>query len=410
MKKLFLTLAIAAVASSSVFAQEKLVKQVEREAKKDKADYKMVRQQLAPALVNPESANMARTWYVAGLIDEKEAEKYFIMQTLGQQLDAQGQKTFYTAIYNMVGNYFKADSLDALPNAKGKVKRKYDKKIREGLEKYYPYLINAGATKMDAKDFEGSHKYFDKYMEVRRSPIFEGTDHANMDSTAMQIGFFNAYTASQIEGNLKNAIAEYEKIKTVPYRQNDVYQLLVSSYAQEKDTVNMLKTLEEGKKLFPQEPFYLHNLINIYITKGENEQAKKYLDNAISEDPKNKQLYYVMATLYEQGFKDAQKAQSYYEKALEIDPQYKEAFIGLGRIYYNQAAQIQSDANAITDQVKYKAELDKAKELFKKALPYFEKVVELDPENSEYLIALRGIYYNLGMDAKYNEIEKKLNK
>ncbi|MDO4695155.1 MAG: hypothetical protein Q4A53_00215, partial [Porphyromonas sp.] len=258
-------------------------------------------------------------------------------------------------------------------------------------------------------DYDNAHKFFKQYLNVKKLEMFQGTPIAEQDSMSMQIGFFSAYAASKMKDNLKNAIAEYEEIKNVDYRRNDVYQLLASAYMELGDSVNYERILGEGAAIFPKEKYFVFNLINIFVRKGEHEKAKVFLEKAIAQDPQNKQLYNVLATVYEQGFKDIAKAEEIYGQVLALDPTYAEAIIGLGRIYYNQAVAIQSEANSINDVKKYKAKDAEAKVLFKKALPYFEKAVELESTNTEYLMALRGIYYNLDMNDKMEEIEKRIS-
>ncbi len=404
MKRTILLAVLGLAAAAPSFAQESVVKQVERMAKKDGANLDEARKLIAPALTNPETANSAHAWYVAGLIEEKAVDAGYLSLSLGKEIN---EPKFYKAVEAMTDYYMKADSLDALPNEKGKVRRKYDDKIQKALQTYYQFLVNGGGAAMDKRDFEGAHRMFKKFMDVKNMSLFRGTPIAETDSMSMQIGFFSAYAASQIPNNIEGAIAEYEAIKNVPYRQNDVYQLLAQSYLNASDTAKYVATLEEGSKLFPQENFYLFNMINTYIQQGKHEQAKNYLEKVIAENPNDKQLYFVLATVYEQGFQNSAKAEENFQKALAIDPQYGDAVIGLGRIYYNQAANVQSEANAITgSQAEYDKANQKAQELFKKALPYFEKAVQIEPDNMQYLVALRGIYYNLKMDDKYNEMEK----
>lgn len=401
-KVLVLATFCLACSLTTATAQTKVVKQVERIVKGDKPDLNQARTLIAPALTDPESKDDARTWYVAGSIEEKAVDLGKINMSLNKDVD---EEAFYTALYNMFPLYLKADSLDQLPNAKGKVKRKFEKEIRKALQENVNFLVNGGSLYLDKKDFANAHKYFQTFMQLKKNPIFEGTPIATPDSLSMQIGFFSAYTASQMENNMKQAIAEYESIKDVDYRRNEVYQLLAGAYQSVNDSVNYVKTLEEGASTFNNDKFFLFNLINVYIRSGEHDKAKDFLEKAIAADPKNTQLYNVLGTVYEQGFKDVAKAEECFRKAIEIDPNYADAIIGLGRIYYNQAVAIQSEANALTDQKKYAALNNQAKDLFKKALPYFEKAVEIDKSNTEYLMALRGIYYNLQMDKKVAEIE-----
>ena len=161
---------------------------------------------------------------------------------------------------------------------------------------------------------------------------------------------------------------------------------------------------------FPDEPYYLLSLINQYIYSNRNNEAIEYLNTAISKDPKNAQLYDVMGRVYETGVKDYAKAEEYFKKALEIDPNYVESISNLGRVYYNQGVNKQGEANMINDAKQYQVELEKAKEFFRQALPYFEKAHEMKPDEREYRIALRGIYYNLNMGDKFEAIEAEMNK
>lgn len=406
MKRLFLFAALSLAVASPALAQIKSVKQAERIAKDDKPNFAQARSIIEPTLTNPETMNDARAWYVAGLIEEKQVDMEKINMSLGKPFD---EVAFYGALYAMYPYYIKADSLDALPNEKGKVKRKFKKEIYKAMSENHGFFVNAGSYYFDKEDYASAHKFFKKYLDIKKLDMFQGTPIADQDSMSMQIGFFSAYAASKMPDNMKNAIAEYEEIKNVEYRQNDVYQLLASAYMELGDSINYERVLGEGAKVFPQEKYFVFNLINIYVRKGEHEKAKSFLEQALANDPQNKQLYNVLATVYEQGFKDVAKAEEVYRKVLAIDPAYAEAVIGLGRIYYNQAVAIQSEANMINDAKKYKAKEAEAKELFKKALPYFEKAVELESGNTEYLMALRGIYYNLDMNDKMAEIEKRIS-
>jgi tetratricopeptide (TPR) repeat protein len=239
--------------------------------------------------------------------------------------------------------------------------------------------------------------------------MFEGTQTAEKDSTFMTVQFYAAVAATQL-GDSPTAIKALERAKDTDFRQNDIYQYLAYEYQQAKDTVNFEKVLEEGMAKFPNEEYYLMNLINNYIYSGRNEKAIEYLNTAIAKDPNNSQLYHVMGMVYETGLKDYANAEKYFSKALELNPEAVESLSSLGRVYYNQGVNKQGEANMINDSKKYQEELTVAKDLFKKALPYFEKAHQLKPDESEYKIALRGIYYNLNMGPELEAIEAEMNK
>ncbi|KKB51519.1 MULTISPECIES: tetratricopeptide repeat protein [Parabacteroides] len=406
MKRLLLTVALCVAASSASFAQKKAVKEAQGIAKGDKADFTEARALIKGALENPESKDDAQTWYVAGFIEDQQFSAERTKQILGQQPN---EPVMYDALIAILPYFKKAYELDQLPNEKGKIKPKYSKDIKSILSADHVYYFNGGAYYFDQKDYKKAYDFFNQYLEISELPMFEGTQTAEKDSTFMTVQFYAAVAATQL-GDSPTAIKALERAKDTDFRQNDIYQYLAYEYQQAKDTVNFEKVLEEGMAKFPNEEYYLMNLINNYIYSGRNEKAIEYLNTAIAKDPNNSQLYHVMGMVYETGLKDYANAEKYFSKALELNPEAVESLSSLGRVYYNQGVNKQGEANMINDSKKYQEELTVAKDLFKKALPYFEKAHQLKPDESEYKIALRGIYYNLNMGPELEAIEAEMNK
>lgn len=405
MKRLLLTVALCVAASAS-FAQKKAVKEAQGIAKGDKADFTEARALIKGALENPETKDDAQTWYVAGFIEDQQFSAERTKQILGQQPN---EPVMYDALISILPYFKKAYELDQQPNEKGKIKPKYSKDIKSILGADHVYLFNGGAYYFDQKDYKKAYDFFNQYMEISDLPMFEGTQTAEKDSTYMTVQFYAAVAATQI-GDSQTAIKALERAKNTEYRQNDIYQYLCYEYQQAKDSVNYEKTLEEGMVKFPEEEWYLMNLINTYIYSGRNEKALEFLNTAIANKPNDAQLYQVKGIVYETGLKDYDNAEAAFLKAVELNPESVEAMSSLGRVYYNKGVNKQGEANMINDNKKYQEELAVAKELFKKALPYFQKAHEMKPDESEYMTALRGIYYNLNMGPELEAIEAEMNK
>lgn len=405
MKRLLLTVALCVAASAS-FAQKKAVKEAQGIAKADKADFTEARSLIKGALENPETKDDAQTWYVAGFIEDQQFSAERTKQILGQQPN---EPVMYDALIAILPYFKKAYELDQQPNEKGKIKPKYSKDIKSILSADHVYFFNGGAYFFDQKDYKKAYDFFNQYMEISDLPMFEGTQTAEKDSTYMTVQFYAAVAATQI-GDSQTAIKALERAKNTEYRQNDIYQYLCYEYQQAKDSVNYEKTLEEGMVKFPEEEWYLMNLINTYIYSGRNEKALEFLNTAIASKPNDAQLYQVKGIVYETGLKDYDNAEAAFKKAVELNPESVESMSSLGRVYYNKGVNKQGEANMINDNKKYQEELAVAKELFKKALPYFQKAHEMKPDESEYMTALRGIYYNLNMGPELEAIEAEMNK
>ena len=408
MKRVLLTVALCVAASAS-FAQKKVVNEAQSIAKGSNADFGEARTLIKGALENPETKDDAKTWYVAGFIEDQQFNAERAKQILGQQPN---EPVMYEALYGILPYFQKAYELDQLPNEKGKVKPKYTKDIKSILSANHVYLFNGGAYYFDKQEYKKAYDFFNQYVEISELPMFAGTQTAEKDSTFMTVQFYAAAAAS-LAKDYRLAIAALERAKNTPYRQYDVYQYLCYEYGEARtaqDSVMLEKTFEEGMQVFPDSAFFLNNLINTYIYSNRNEKALEMLNVAIQKNPNDANLYNVMGRVYETGLKDYANAEKNFQIALEKDPNLTDALSNIGRIYYNQGVNKLSEANMINDSKKYQEELSMAKDLFKKALPYYKKAHEAEPEKMDNMIALRGIYYNLNMGPELEAIEAEMNK
>ncbi|MDR1407327.1 MAG: tetratricopeptide repeat protein [Tannerella sp.] len=402
MKNVLLIIGLCLV-TVTAFAQKKAVSAAERISKESKPNYDEARGLIKGALSDPETKDDAKTWYIAGKIEDAQFTDENTKQILGQQPN---EPVMYEALANSLPYFMRAYELDQQPDEKGKVKPKYVKNILGTLTSNHVYYLNGGAYYFDQRDYKKACDFFEQYLDISDSPYFKDERIAQRDSNYMIVQFYLAVASTQLDDS-KLAIKNLTRAKDTPYRQNDVYQYLCYEYVQIQDSVSLEKTLEEGMKVFPDSSYYLLNLISLYISSNRDNKAIEYLNTAIARDPKNSDLYQAMGSVFEAS-KDYAKAEENYLKALENAPESPAALSNVGRIYYNQAVNKLGEANLISDATLYNQEKNVAKDFFKKALPYFEKAYNLSPNEREYMVALRGIYYNLGME-EFNEIEEKMN-
>ena len=388
------TLVLLVLMSALTFgcAQTSNVRGADRLSDGSKPNYPEARNLIKQAIENPETKDDPKTWYTAGLI---EARAFTGENQKSLKGEPQDLPNMYAALLAMHEYYTKTYEIDHQPNDKGKVRPKFEKKISKAYEDNLLYYINAGGYYMEQKDFKNALKAFQAFREIKRSPLFEGEKIAQPDSNSMMVDFFAIITAYQA-GDKQLAIKYGEELKGNGYRQNEVYQILAQTYIEEGDTANYITTMQEGLKLFPKEPYYSVNLINTYIAQNKYDEARTFLAQAIELNPENPQLYDVMGKLYEES--NEEEAIKWFSKALEVDPNYVESLCNLGRIYYNEAVEV-SDK----EEGGMAAAQKKRTALLNKALPYLQKAYSINPDASYYLLG--NIYYALGDNAKYEEIQ-----
>jgi len=408
MKKLVFTLGLCLVAVVS-FGQKKAVADALKLAKDAKPNFSEARSTIKGALENAETKDDAKTWFTAGQIESLQFDSENMKQMLGQQPD---EATMYSALNEVYPYFAKAYELDKLPDAKGKVKPKFTKDMKAILKANLPYYINGGAYFFEQRDYKKAYAFFDQYVTISDSPMMKDGEKAGdlsvVDSNYYYANYYAAIASSQIDDHAA-AISAMKRASQIDFKRNEVLQLLADEYNKAEDNANFEKTLNEGLALYPKESYYILNLINIYINSNQNEKAVEYINTAIQNDPENAQLYDVAGRVYESSLKDPAKAEEFFKKAIELEGDNAEFQSNLGRIYFNQGVSQLDEANNIADVKKYNEEKEKAKDLFRKALPFFEKAYQLDPDMGDNKMALRSIYYNLDMGDKFEEMDKIMN-
>lgn len=411
MKKYVITGVLCFIVGIS-FGQKKAVNAAKNEIKGNTPNIAEARTLIKGALVDPETANDAETWYVAGKIENKQFEVEQTKEILGRQPN---EEVMFSALERILPYFIKAAELDQLPDAKGKVKPRFLKDIRSIVRANRPFYINAGAYAYDNKDYRKAYENFKLFGDIPSLGMYDGEKWiiAKGDTTELQYKFYAAMTASFIP-DYKAAIAIYEEIKGYEYvenniyTENELYQRLVSVYAQAEDSVALENILKEGFLKFPNDDTYVLSLINLYLSSGKSGEVVSYLDKAIALNPNNAQLYDVLGQIYEIDNKP-DEALLNMKKALDMDPENIEYLSHLGRVYFNLGVEKRGESDEISDLNKSKQVFNQSQDYFKQSMPFFEKVFELDAKNREAIYALRSIYYSLGMIAQSDKMDALLN-
>jgi len=388
------------LATTVAFAQKAAVSGAEKIAKDQRGNINEARNLIKGATSHADTKDDPKTWFIAGQVEDAQFNRENTKQLLGQKPD---ESLMYQGLENSLPLFLKAYELDQRPNAKGKVAPKYAKNIKGILSVNHAYYFNGGAYYFDENNYQKAYDFFEQYIEISNLPFFAGEKTGAKDENFQMVQFYSGIVASRLN-NPELAIKAFVRAKDSPYRQYDVYNYLAYEYEQQKDSENLEKILEEGMKIFPDSSYFMLSLINNYVYSDRSDKAIDMLTTAITKNPTNSQLHLALGSVYEIGYEDTKKAEESYKKSLELDSENLMTLSYLGRIYYNQGIGILNEAS-IGDN----AEKEVANELFRKSLPYFEKAHQLDPNNFECMIGLRGIYYQLEMAKEYSEIEAKMN-
>ncbi len=378
MRKIFVFFLLISATGILSMAQKKVVRIAEREL--NKGNLKTAWDTLQVALQNEETKNDANTWFLKGLI----------LQNIAKSTDSSLLSMIDEPVKHAYEAYEKALQIDA-----GKVRQK----INLQLNDMYIIAVTRGSKEFENKNYSKALELFELSLQIETAPIFK-----NIIDTSM---YFNCGLAALNAKNYDKAIEYFSKAAQYNYNGGVTYSLLRNAYLEKGDSINALKTLQEGFEKFPNDLNVIVDLVNYYITSQKVDDALRYLNMAKEKEPNNASFYFAEGTLYEK-INDTEKAENAYRKATELDPKHFGAWYNLGVLYYNKAVKIFDEASNEKDDNKYQQMLNEGNEMLKKCIPYLEEAHKIDPKDEICAKTLRGLYFRLQMKDKLDAINTEM--
>jgi tetratricopeptide (TPR) repeat protein len=319
----------------------------------------------------------------------------------------------YQAIFQSEDNKIKKLSDDPLTEAFNSYKKalelddkgRFDNSLKVKLTLLTNDLTNQAVEAFNNNDYNKALTSFEQILDIQTIDIIKVDNPDAVDTVII----YNAGLAASNAENYEKAIKYYKEAAKHGYSGAKTYSLIASSYQMNKDTLGAIEALQEGFEKYPNDNVILTSMIQLYLDMKKTEEAMKYLDMAIEQDPKNATFHFAQGTLYEK-IENIDKAVESYSKAINADKEYFNAYYNLGALYYNEGVKQIEVANQIptSENEKYQGELAKADEWFGKSLPYMEKCHELQPDDKMTLESLKNLYYRMKDMDKYNKMLEKL--
>ncbi len=170
-----------------------------------------------------------------------------------------------------------------------------------------------------------------------------------------------------------------------------------------------IEVFNKVRNLTPSDEETLAFLSNAYINAGRSDEALETFRASVQAQPGNKYFHYNYGVLLlkAEQFEDAIRE---FKAAVDLDPNYKEAIYNLGAAYVNWGVKLKQESEDLAlrqnleEQAKYEA---MAKDKFRQALPYLERLTEIEPDDVFIWELIGRIYANLGEVEKAEQAFKK---
>ena len=287
------------------------------------------------------------------------------------------------------------DSVDALPDRKGRIELKYRKKNAEYLNIYRKNLYNGGLYFIGKQKYDEAFNMFDSFIDCLNQPLFSGMKYSESSPEVLSSAYWATYCGAMLHNDSLALKHSDLALKYMPGKEK-IMQLLANIRQSRNEDSLYCKTLRDGFAEFPQSEFFFTRLVDYYNSRSMSDSAMAVADKALATDSVNTLFMYAKANILLNIGKYPDSI-TLCDRIIASDASLSEAYYTAGVSYMNLAF--------IEEKNSGKAARAKSKAYYSKALPYMEKYREMEPEaKSKWATALYNIYLNLNMGKKFEEI------
>ncbi len=399
MKKL-MTFALCFAAIGSMSAQKANVEAAKKlSGKPDKIEE--ARSLINEAMQNPETANDAQTYFIAGKIEfdafDKDLTNSMINPASVDNLKM-GQN-----LLNGYNNYVKALPLAAVPNEKGKVDTKTPKSIVNTLKGHANDYFKAGADFFNGqKVYPEAYECFMIYADMPEQDFMQG-EKLELPDTDRGTAYFNAGLAAYSGNEIYKSADAFRKARNVGYddKQAYIYEIACWQNAAQRDST-MVQTAQEKimevadagyQKYGMEEPLFINNIVNFLVADEKYDEAVSKVNELIAANPDNAGLYGLRGFVYDRMNKDAESVND-YRKAASLDNVDFETLKNAGKKIYRTGADKWNAIEGNSEEARA-ARLDVKTNYFEAAKAIADKAKAMNSNDSDLDYLIESIDYAL---------------
>lgn len=294
-------------------------------------------------------------------------------------------------------------------------------KVKVGLKQISDFCAQAGDVSITTGKYADAAKYYMTAYAAQSSPAYG-------EKPNLALLYYAGYLKT-VEGSTNpEAYAEGADYLNRALEQgytdedgNIYYYLFHCYYGQkDKDAAFVMKSkdaLLEGIEKFPKSERILDGLMQLYTAEkgvGDPADLVTMIDAAIAENPTNTDLWFGRGRIF-YALKNYDESIKSFEKIVELKPDMYEGNYYLGFFYALKGDAMNKEMNErqYSSQADYDADLKTVNAVYMAAVPWFEKVLELKPNDPDAVEFLKSLCFRLrdeeGMMDKYKKYNDLYN-
>jgi tetratricopeptide (TPR) repeat protein len=271
------------------------------------------------------------------------------------------------------------------------------------------YLYYAAATAISLQDYDRALTLYKELRDLGYTGVEDQFYATNAETNKEE--FFQNKSMRDLSVKAKTHVKPVDKKSDS--KKAEIVKNIALIYVNKEDNENALAAMKEAREESPDDINLMLSEANVYYKMGDTEKFKSILEEATTKDPKNPELQYNLGVIASES-DHPEEAMAYYNKAIELDPTYVNAYINSAALVLNKEQAVIEEMNGLgtskKDDLRYEELRGVRQEIYKEAIPYLIKALEIDGTNLSAAKTLHNIYGLTGETAKHDEMEKIINK
>ena len=311
----------------------------------------------------------------------------------------QDTAALFKLAHKMFRDYQAMDSVDALPDKKGRIRIKYRSSHAAFLQAYRPNLYNGGVFFLRRHSYQEAFTLLDAFLDCQRQPLFEN-QHFEQDPLNPTAAFWTVLCGYQLD-NPSMALKYKDLALQDTVRLENCLQYLAEIYKKQCDKQLYEQTLVDGFERYPNSSYFFPRLIDHLNSTNQRDRAMTIVDEALAANDSSELFIFAKSNmLLNQGDYDACIALC--DTLIARNDTLADAYYNAGVAYVNKAFLIEKGRVGAKQR-------KQMRQLYQKALPYMERYRALAPqEKDKWAAALYNIYLKLNMGREFEEIDRIL--
>lgn len=290
------------------------------------------------------------------------------------------------------------DSVEMMPDKKGRVNIKMRGKNSVYLNTVRPNLFNGGLFFVRKKNYKDALDCFETYIDSHRQPLFSRMEYEVNDTLFAQASYWALMASSRLKDfeSIRKYEADALKYKD---RAHITLALLYDEYMEHGDTVSAVRYLSQGFKDYSEHTFFFPRLVDYYSSRNQMDTVRSIVSIAIEREPGN--LFYRLArNTVQLTCGDYDDCIALGDSLIHSNDKMAEAYFNVGSSYFNKA--LQRESKGREDRQKRK----EVNALYEKAMPYLEEYRRQRPRAMlKWVPMLYSVYLNLNKGEQFDEMD-----